>query len=45
MSRSNGIKDKRAYCPDHTPLLIKNALDWAEEKDWRAIRKMGKEMS
>ena len=45
MSRSNGIKDKRVYCPEHTPLLIKNALDRAEEKDRRAIWKMGKEMS
>jgi hypothetical protein len=45
MSRSNGIKDKRAYCPEHTPLLIKNALDRAEEKDRRAIRKLGRDLA
>jgi hypothetical protein len=44
MSRSNGLRDKRVYCPEHTPLLIKNALDRAEEKDRRAIRKLGRDL-
>lgn len=45
MSRSNGLRDKRLYCPEHTPLLIKSSLDWAEEKDRRSIRKLGREIS
>ncbi len=44
MSRSNGLRDKRVYCPEHTPLMIKSALDRAEEKDRRGIRKLGREL-
>ena len=44
MSWSNGTRDKRVYCPEHTPLLIKSSLDRAEEKDRWAIRKLGREL-
>jgi hypothetical protein len=45
MSRSNGLKDKRVYCPEHTPLLIKNSIERAEEKERRHIRKLGRDLA
>lgn len=41
MSWVNGIKDLKAYCFTHTPLMLKKYIERAEERQRKQIWKFG----